>query len=445
MQTDESKHATTGFEYASGFAPRTTNRFMNVIVVGGGLAGLVAARHLAAGGLDVELIERHDTAGGRVRSRIVDGYTLDRGFQVLFTAYPGVRRELDLASLDLRSFTPGATLARPGSTRPLADPRRDPRSLPATAAAPDATLGDKLRVVRLWRALADRRESEAFAGPDRSVADYLDERGFSERFVESFFAPFYGGITLDRDLSTSAAVFEYTFRMLAAGDIAVPVNGMGAVTAQLADGARAAGAQLTLGTTVESVEPTDDDATVELGTETREADAVVVATDPPTARDLTGVESIPTDARGCVTQYLSYPSDQRLPTGGKLLLNAAGDEPNHVAPLSNVAPEYAPSGRDLLSATFLGTRDESDDALANRVRRALASWYPDRRFDLSPVATDRIEFAQFAQPPGFYRGLPAADAPEGPVFLAGDYTNWSSIHGAIGSGRTAARTVLDSA
>ena len=319
---------------------------MNVIVVGGGLAGLVAARHLAAGGQDVELVERHDTAGGRVRSRTVDGYTLDRGFQVLFIAYPGVRRELDLAALDLRNFTPGATLARPGSTRPLADPRRDPRSLPATATAPDASLGDKLRVVRLWRALADRRESEAFAGPDQSVAEYLDERGFSERFVESFFAPFYGGITLDRDLTTSAAVFEYTFRMLAAGDIAVPADGMGAITVQLADAARAAGVDLTLGTTVEAVDPSGDGATVEVGNETREADAVVVATDPAAARDLTGVESIPTEARGCVTQYLSYPSSQRLETGTKLLLNAAGDEPNHVAPLSNVAPEYAPRGRD---------------------------------------------------------------------------------------------------
>lgn len=417
---------------------------MNAIVVGGGLAGLVAARHLAANGADVELIERRETPGGRVRSRRVDGYTLDRGFQVLFTDYPAVRRELHMDDLDLRYFTPGATLASHGARRTLADPRRDPRSLLATLTNPNASLGDYLRLFALWRDLAGKNDAEICSGSDRSIAEYLRERGFSRRFIERFFAPFYGGITLDRDLSTSAAVFEYTVRMLAGGDTAMPANGMGAIAAQLADATRRAGATLTLDTTVESLESAGEGVTVETTAGTYETDAVVVATDPRAARDLTGVGSIPTAARGCVTQYFSYPSGQRLPTGRKLLLNAGDSRPNHVAPLSNVAPEYAPDGRDLLSATFLGTPDESDAELAAAVRKAFAAWYPDRRFDLSLVATDRIPFAQFAQPPGFRERLPEIDAPDGEVYLAGDYTNWSSIQGAMASGRTAARTVLDS-
>jgi phytoene dehydrogenase-like protein len=416
-----------------------------VIVVGGGFAGLIAARHLAEGGADVELLERRGSVGGRVRSRQVDGYTLDRGFQVLFTGYPAARRELQYERLDLRRFTPGATLARPGSRSVLADPRRDPTSMTETLFNRNVNFGDMIRLLRLWRAVAGKDESEIFAGADESIDEFLRDRGFSKRFVERFFAPFYGGITLDRSLATSAAVFEYTFRMLAGGSIAVPAAGMGAIAEQLADGAREAGAEIALGSEVEALETNDEGATVELGGETREADAVVVAADPKRARDLTDVEAIPTDSRGCVTQYLSLPTHQRLDTGKKLLLNAGGTDPNHVAPLSAVAPEYAPAGRELLSATFLGEQERGDEELAERVREALAAWYPARRFDdLELLATDRVEFAQFAQPPGFYHDLPATDAPAGEVYLAGDYTNWSSIQGAMDSGRAAARAALDS-
>lgn len=416
----------------------------SVVVVGGGLAGLVAARHLAESGIEVHLVERHETVGGRVKSRHENGFTFDRGFQVLFTAYPAARRELDYETLDLRYFTPGATIAKPGSRSVLADPRRDPDSFVETMFNRDISVGDKLRVLRLQRELARKDEAEIFGGPDTDIEKYLAGRGFSRRFVANFAAPFYGGITLDRSLSTSKAVFEYTFKMLAEGRIALPAAGMGAIAEQLAEKTRSTGAEITLGTTVEGVSADSDGALVELGTETLTPDGVVIATDPPTARELTGIEAIPTDARGCVTQYFSLPPNRALDTGKKLVLNAHNDAPNHVAPLSAVAREYTPDDRELLSATFLGERDESDAKLAEQTKEALSSWYPERYFDnLELLHTDRIPFSQFVQPPGFRKNVPAPDAPDGPVFLAGDFVGWSSIHGALSSGRWAAETTLD--
>ena len=185
----------------------------------------------------------------------------------------------------------------------------------------------------------------------------------------------------------------------------------------------------------------DGGVTVETDGETVTADAAIVATDPPTARELTGVEAIPTDGHGCVTQYFAM-DGRKLDTGTRIVLNAADDRPNTVADLSAVAPEYAPDGRTLLSATTLGRPEADDEELATQVRDALATWYPEHRFDgLELVGTDRIEFAQFTQPPGFRDDLPAVDAPDGPVYLAGDYTEWSSIQGAMASGRTAADAV----
>jgi phytoene dehydrogenase-like protein len=417
---------------------------MTDVVVGAGLAGLVAARTLADRGRDVTVFERRETVGGRVRTRDVDGFTLDRGFQVVFTAYPAVRRELDLDALELGAFTPGATLVRPGERSTLSDPLRDPSSLSASLFNREVTFGDKIRVLKLRRELTGQSVDAALRNDTETIAEYLAGKGFSERFRENFAAPFYGGITLDRSLSTSRAVFEYTFKMLTEGKTAIPADGMGAIPAQLAESARRVGATVVTGAAGESVDADGDGATVDTPAETVSADTVIVATDPPTARELTGVESIPTEALGCVTQHFALPETQRLDTGSRLLLNAADGRPNTVAPMSAASGSYAPDGQQLLSATFLGRQDADDGELAGEVEAALSSWYPENQFsDLDVLATDRIDFAQYPQRPGFRRELPDVDDPEGPVYLAGDYTSWSSIQGAMESGRAAARAVVN--
>ncbi len=444
-------------------------------VVGGGLAGLVAAARLAEAGADVTLFERRPDVGGRVRTETVDGFTLDRGFQVLFTSYPAVRRELGVEddggpasvvdALDLRTFAPGATICRPGSRSVLSDPFRDPRRAVESALNTEISFSDKLRTLALRYDLAKRAERDGadeafFAGPDASIREYLRGWGFGEAYVEHFVEPFYGGITLDRTLSTSKGPFEYTFRAMGRGAIGVPARGMRALPEALERRAREAGVDIQTGEAVESVRIAGqgripfrtgagdaDGATVELADgSTRETGAVVVAASPPEARRLTGVDSIPTDAVPNVTGWYTLPEGLDFETGRRILLNAADDSPNAVVPMSEVAPEYAPEGRALLAATFLGEAAvERDDAdLRDDVRDALTAWFPERGFEgLETVAVHRIPFAQFAQPPGFREGLPERDDPDGPVVLAGDYTEWSAIQGALASGRRAAATAGD--
>ena len=417
----------------------------SVVVAGAGLAGLVAARRLADAGVDVTVYEERPAVGGRVRTESVEGFTLDRGFQVLFTAYPAVQTELDLDDLDLRYFTPGAVIARPGARSVLSDPLRDPRALLASIRNDEVTTADKARTLLLRQHVGTRDEAEIFDSPDRSIRAYLREWGFSEGYIENFVAPFYGGITLDRSLSTSKRVFEYTFKSLSEGRIAVPAAGIGAIPEQLADRAAAAGASITCSEPVESIADRGDGVTVETGSESVDADAVVVATDPKTARRLTGVDAIPTGARGCVTQYYRLPADAAPTTRRKLLLNAGDPSPNTVVPMSEVAPEYAPDGEALLNATFLGetAQNRDVDALAEETRLTLEAWYPERDFSaLELLRTHRIAFAQFDQPPGVHDDLPDTRAAGGRTYLAGDYTAWSAIQGAMRSGREAAESVL---
>ncbi|WP_253738064.1 FAD-dependent oxidoreductase [Halohasta salina] len=418
----------------------------SVVVVGGGLAGLVAARQLAEAGADVTVYEQRETVGGRVRSRRRQGCLLDRGFQVLLTGYPAVRRELDLEALDLRSFKPGAVIARPGRRSVLSDPLRDPTATIDSLTNTEVTTTDKLRTLALRQDLSTRDYETLLERPDASIRAWLREWGFSERYLSNFVAPFYGGITLDRSLGTSKRVFEYTFKALSEGGTAVPAGGMGAITRQLADRAAAAGATIETGEAVTELTPKRRHAVVDTDTDRRAVDAVVVATPPRVAARLTGNEDIPTEGIGCVTQHYRLPDGPPLDTGKRILLNVGDTAPNTIVPISEVAPEYADSGGRLLNATFLGDDpfDTPSDELAETTRETLEAWYPDREFDrLEPLATDRIPFAQFAQPPGIHDSLPDVRDGGPRTYLAGEYTEWSSIQGAMKSGREAAEAVLE--
>ena len=102
---------------------------MKIAVVGAGLAGLVCAKVLTERGREVIVFEASDGVGGRVRTDERDGFLLDRGFQVYFTAYPVAKRHLDHAALDLRPYDPGAIICRGGERSILSDPLRDPSTL----------------------------------------------------------------------------------------------------------------------------------------------------------------------------------------------------------------------------------------------------------------------------------------------------------------------------
>ena len=187
---------------------------LDAVVVGAGLAGLSAAGALRRAGRSVLVLEAQDGVGGRVRTDRVDGFTLDRGFQVLLTAYPEVRERLDLGALDLREFAPGALVMRGGHGYVVGDPFRAPRTAASTALAPIGSPLDKARIALLRRRVLRTPAPALLRGPDVSTREALRGAGFSDAMVRRFFVPLFGGIQLDPALATSRRMFDVIFRSL---------------------------------------------------------------------------------------------------------------------------------------------------------------------------------------------------------------------------------------
>ena len=159
------------------------------LIVGGGLAGLSAAGFLQRNNREVLILEASDEVGGRVRTDVVDGFRLDRGFQVLLTAYPELSRHLDLGALDLQMFEPGALIFRDGSFDQLVDPFRRPTSLPRAIVSSSLTLKDKLLLLSLRRRLARMTATSWNRSTDTSIATELEKIGFSSTAIDQFFNP----------------------------------------------------------------------------------------------------------------------------------------------------------------------------------------------------------------------------------------------------------------
>ncbi len=420
-----------------------------ILVVGAGVAGLTCAKVLVESGQEVRVLESSDHVGGRVwTDHSADGFLLDRGFQVLFTAYPSARKHLDLNALKLREFTPGAVLIRNGEWHVLGDPWQRLSLLGPTLSNPLLTAGDKLRAARLRR-YARRRSLDAIfsgsmRGGDRSAYAELQRRHFSSSgFIDQFARPFFGGILLDRELGSSTRMLFFALKMLASGKTVVPEQGMGAIAEQLAG--KLPAKSLYLETRVEGIVPADGRAVgVTLtGGEEMQGDAIIIATDAESAQHFIQTE-LPTESVSVTCVY--FGTTESLYSGPRLLLNANPDAfVNHAIQISNVSPNYAPKGQHLLSATVLGLPEMSDQDLVARCRSDISSWFPGKNLDpLRHLATYRLRFAQFRQPPGIFGRLPANLTPMAGLVLAGEYTESSSIQGAMESGEKAAQAALAS-
>ncbi len=409
---------------------------VDVVIVGAGLAGLAAARGVEASGRTVVVVEASDGVGGRVRTDMVDGFRLDRGFQVLLTAYPEVGRQLDLAALRPCAFDPGSLVWLGKRMYAIGDPTRRPSMLLSSAVAPVGSVTDKVRLAGVLHRLRKADPVSLLHREDVSTLTSLIDLGFSTRMIDRFFRPLLGGIQLDVNLSASRRMADIILRCLAMGDSVVPAMGMQAIPDQLAAGLSPT--TVHLGCPVAAVAPGEvrlvDGRTVR-------ADRVVVATEGPVAAELLGDRQVASPASRTVScVWFSAP---KPPVDSKLIVldgTITGPAVN-VAVMSNVSPDYAPPGQALIAAACPAA-DGDLSALPDSVRAQLRRWWGAQVDEWQVLRTDTIAHGQPDSQPPFAPKKPVALG-EG-LFVCGDHRDTPSIQGALYSGRRTAAAVLAS-
>jgi hypothetical protein len=389
-------------------------------------------------GREVTILEASDGVGGRVRTDVVDGFLLDRGFQVLLTGYPAAVRWFTYDDLDLRAFSPGVVVRRGGRFHRIADPFRDPVRSAAAAFSPVLTVRDGLRLLAWRRHVTATAGPELAAAPQRPTTRLLDRRRFSDAVIESFFRPFLAGTFFDPEMTTSTRVTELVFRSFFRGDVAVPALGMQRLPEQLA--ARLPAGTVRFGARVEAVR---DGEVAVTGSAPLRGQHVVVATEGPAAAALLGEGALGHVAPGRGTVTLWYRAD-RSPVGRPdLILDADGSGPaNNVAVMSDVAPTYAPAGAASVAVSIVGVPDATVAELDRDVRRQLTGWYGGEVTDWQLLRADVIPYAQPRQDVEDLPTLARETRVGERTWVCGDHRDTASIQGALVSGRRCADAIL---
>lgn len=407
---------------------------MDTIIVGGGIAGLCCARELHERGREFVILESSDRVGGRIATDEVEGFLLDRGFQVFLTAYPEAQRVLDFSALQLCEFEPGALVYWDGRFNRLSDPWRRPKHLLATALSSAATFSDKLKIAKLRNHVCSGTLEELYQRPELATKDGLRRFGFSDVIIERFFRPFLGGIFLEDNLNTSTRMFEFVFRMFSQGNAALPANGMQAIPNQIAKALPEN--SIRLNTRVCNID--GQTVTLESG-EAISADNIVLATATPEANELASSES----REACGVTCIYFATDKSVMDEAILVLNGdRRDGPiNNLCVPNLVCDNYAPAGQSLVSATVLGANHS--ESIVEQTVSQMSQWFGTATSAYRHLKTYNISFALPSQvhlnpvqkPAKLRDGL----------YRCSDDCDTASINGAMLAGRRAAEEIVGSA
>ncbi|WP_328454105.1 MULTISPECIES: NAD(P)/FAD-dependent oxidoreductase [unclassified Amycolatopsis] len=396
-----------------------------VVIVGAGLAGLAAALHLHRAGVPCTVLEASDDVGGRVRTDVVDGFRLDRGFQILNPAYPAIRRLVDVDALRLGRFWRAVRVADDDRLSLLGHPLDAPKAIRDVAARRYLSVKDLAALAAFSARVAAGPARAIVHGEDRSTAEELRLAGVSERALDTVFRPFLSGVFLEAELATSGRFFQLVWRSFLRSAPSLPALGMGELPRQLAR--RLPSGFVRTGTPVDQVRP---GLVRTAGGDTWRARAVVVATDGSTASRL--LDGIPEPAWNGVTTWYFTPPETPLPEP-VIVVDARGGPVVNTAVLTEVCPTYAPAGRVLVSASALSSLPDTEvrAALSRLYRTDASRWPVLRRYEIAhglPVMRPPHEIR---------RTVGLGDG----IYVCGDHRDTSSLQGALASGGRTARAV----
>ena len=404
----------------------------SIHIIGGGISGLIAARVLEEYGLSATIIEATDRLGGRVKTDVVDGYSLDHGFQVLLTAYPAAKKYLDFDALALQEFLPGSAIFKNGKQKIIGDPLRNLSLLLPTLFSGIGTVNDKLKILALNRRLKKKSIQNIFAEKEQTTHAYLENIGFSEAIITNFFTPFFSGIFLENKLDTSSRMFEFVYKMFGEGNAALPKDGIQAIPKQLFEKLKST--TIIFNTKVKSVE--NGSIILESG-ETLKSNFTIIATQ--ASGLVSNLKNQATLWKSCDTLYFEVAKREiKKPLIGLIAM--------HNALINNIfyhtsLQTSATATKELLSVTVIDRQNLTNKQLVTEVQKELKELCNIdfctfiKQYNI-PMALPNLQDIQ-------YEMLPSETRLTETIFLAGDTQLNGSLNAAMIAGERAALEVIN--
>ena len=404
----------------------------SIHIIGGGISGLIAARVLEEHGLSATIIEATDRLGGRVKTDVVDGYSLDHGFQVLLTAYPAAKKYLDFDALALQEFLPGSAIFKNGKQKIIGDPLRNLSLLLPTLFSGIGTVNDKLKILALNRRLKKKSIQNIFAEKEQTTLAYLENIGFSETIITDFFIPFFCGIFLENKLETSSRMFEFVYKMFGEGNAALPKDGIQAIPKQLFE--KLKNTTCVFNTKVKSVE--NGSIKLESG-ETLKSNFTIIATQ--ASGLVSNLKNQATLWKSCDTLYFEVAKREiKKPLIG--LIAAPNALINNIFYHTSLQTS-ATALKELLSVTVIDRQNLTNKQLVTGVQKELKELCNIdyctfiKQYNI-PMALPKLQDIQ-------YEMLPSETRLTETIFLAGDTQLNGSLNAAMIAGERAALEVIN--
>jgi len=404
----------------------------SIHIIGGGISGLIAARVLEEHGLSATIIEATDRLGGRVKTDVVDGYSLDHGFQVLLTAYPAAKKYLDFDALALQEFLPGSAIFKNGKQKIIGDPLRNLSLLIPTLFSEIGTVNDKLKILALNRRLKKKSIQNIFAEKEQTTLAYLENIGFSETIITDFFIPFFSGIFLENKLDTSSRMFEFVYKMFGEGNAALPKDGIQAIPKQLFE--KLKNTTCVFNTKVKSVE--NGSIILESG-EIIKSNFTIIATQ--ASGLVSNLKNQATLWKSCDTLYFEVAKREiKKPLIG--LIAAPNALINNIFYHTSLQTS-ATATKELLSVTVVNRQNLTNKQLVTGVQKELKelcnidSCTFIKQYNI-PMALPNLQDIQ-------YEMLPSETRLTETIFLAGDTQLNGSLNAAMIAGERAALEVIN--
>lgn len=399
-----------------------------VAIIGAGISGLSAAIQLKSAGIDFKILESEHEVGGRVRSKNIDGYVIDRGFQVLLTAYPEAKNLLDYEKLNLKTFDSGAMiLHESGKKSKLGDPLRQISSLFPTLFSGVGSLQDKMKILRLSGLVKSQSIETIFNQEEQSTLARLQSFGFSQKIIDQFFKPFFSGIFLEQELKTSSRMFDFVFKMFSQGVAALPQKGMQEIPLQLWE--KVGKEHVLLNRNVQSIEK----GTVHCKNgESISADHILLASEP----NHLIPEAVNINRSYVSTTNVHFVSKDSIYPEALIALNSSKSKlVNNICQIDNISEGYS-SSQHLISTTIVG--DKTPDNLEKALKKEVSKWFPSsENWELLDV--QKIDYALPTQQSVQYDAK--IERLEN-LWFTGDYLSNGSLNASMRNGRKMSEEII---